>query len=74
MNCSHAGHVDPVDVNINTDPPEHPDDGVPVTLLDALVEDNLVREPHPSLTRMGAGKETGSSGHCLLNMFLISCF
>ena len=65
----HARHVDPVDVDVHADPPQHPDDRLPVALLDALVEDNLIRKPHPSLTRMGAGKETGSSGHCFLNMF-----
>ena len=65
MYRSHSGHVDPVDVNIDTDPPEHPDDSISVTLLDAFVEDNLVREPDSSLARVGASKETCSSGHFL---------
>ena len=63
MQGCHAGHVDPVDVDVHTDPPQHPDDRLPVALLDALVEHDLVRESHSSLPGMGASKETCSSRH-----------
>ena len=59
----HARHVDPVDVDVHADPPQHPNDRLPVAFLDALVEHNLVRKSHSSLARMGASKETCSARH-----------
>ena len=56
----HARHVDPVDVDVHADPPQHPDDGLPVALLDALVEHDLVREPHAPLAGVRAREETGA--------------
>ena len=59
----HARHVDPVDVDVHADPPQHPDDGLPVALLDALVEHDLVREPHAPLAGVRAREETGAPRH-----------
>ena len=59
----HARHVDPVDVDVHADPPQHPDDSLPVALLDALVEHDLVREPHAPLAGVRAREETGAPRH-----------
>jgi len=58
MECSHAGHVDPVDVNVDTGPSQQRHDCHPVALLDALLENHLVREPNPSLARVLPGENT----------------
>ena len=63
MQGSHAGHVDPVDVDVDAGPPKHGDDGFSVGLLDALLKDDLIRKPDPSCARMGPGKETRPPGH-----------
>ena len=62
---SHAGHVDPVDVDVDAGSAQHRHDGLPVRLLDALLEDHLVRETHPSNPWVLPREERGSSGHLL---------
>ena len=57
----HPGHVDPVQVNVHAGSPQHVHDGVPVALLDVILEDHLVRESDSSLARVEPGKDTGSS-------------
>ena len=42
----HARRVHPVDVDVDAGSPQHRHDGFPVRLLDALLEHDLVREPH----------------------------
>ena len=63
MNRCHSWHCDPVDVDVDTDSPQHPDHRLPVALLDAFVEDNLIRKSHTSHSWLSSGKETGSSWH-----------
>ena len=60
---SHAGHVDPVDVDVDTGPPQQGHDRHPVALLDALLEDHLVREANPALARILPSKNTCSARH-----------
>ena len=63
MKRSHAGHVDSVDVDVDTGPPQQGHDGHPVALLDALLEDHLVREANPALARILPSKNTCSARH-----------
>ena len=63
MYCRHSWHRDPVDVDVDTDPPQHPDDGLAVRLLDTLVEDNFIRKSDTSHSWLSSGEETGSSWH-----------
>ena len=60
---SHAGHVDPVDVDVDTGPPQQGHDRHPVALLDALLEDHLVGEANPALARILPSKNTCSARH-----------
>ena len=59
----HPSHVDPVHVYLHADPPEHVDDHLPISLLDALIKNNLVRESHSSLSWVLSCKKTCSSRH-----------
>ena len=60
---SHAGHVDSVDVDVDTGPPQQGHDRHPVALLDALLEDHLVGEANPALARILPSKNTCSARH-----------
>ena len=63
MKRSHAGHVDSVDVDVDTGPPQQGHDRHPVALLDALLEDHLVGEANPALARILPSKNTCSARH-----------
>ena len=57
----HPGHVDPVQINVHAGSPQHVHDGVPIALLDVILEHHLVRESDSSLARVEPGEDTGSS-------------
>ena len=59
MEGRHPGHVDPVEVDLDAGAPQHVHDRVPVTLLDVILEHNLVREPHSPLARVEPREHTG---------------
>ena len=59
----HAGHVDPVQVYLHAGAPQHVHDRVPVTLLDVVLEHNLVGEPDSPLARVESGEHTGPPWH-----------
>ena len=61
VKCCHACHVDPVEINVYTGSPEHVHDGVSIALLDMILENDLVGEPHSSLARIEPGEHTGPS-------------
>ena len=61
VESSHACHVDPVEINVYTGSPEHVHDGVSIALLDMILENDLVGEPHSSLARIEPGEHTGPS-------------
>ena len=61
MQGCHACHVDPVEINVYTGSPEHVHDGVSIALLDMILENDLVGEPHSSLARIEPGEHTGPS-------------
>ena len=65
MVCFLPADVDPVDVDVDAGSAQHRHDGFPVRLLDALLEDHLVRETHPSNPWVLPREERGSSGHLL---------
>ena len=52
MERRHPRHVDPVQVDLDTCPPQHVHDRVAVALLDVILEHHLVRESHSSLARV----------------------
>ena len=60
MEGRHPRHVNPVQVDLDAGSPEHVHDCVPVTLLDVILEDHLVREPHSPLAGIEPRKHTGS--------------
>ena len=61
VKCCHACHVDPVEIDVYTGPPQHVHDGVSIALLDVVLEDDLVREPDPPLAGVEPGEDTGPS-------------
>ena len=66
MEGGHAGHIDPVHVDVDTDPPQHGHDGLAVALLDALLEHHLVREAHPPPAGVLPGEHARPPGHLAL--------
>ena len=71
MQSCHPRHVESININVHTCPPQHAHDGVPITFLDALFKHHLVRKSNPALSWVQTGKNTGSAGHVLS---LISLF
>ena len=63
MQGGHAGHVDPVHVDVDAGPPQQRHDGVPVALLDALLEHHLVGEAHPPPPRVLPSEHAGTPRH-----------
>ena len=58
VECSHASHVYPVDVDVDAGPSQQRHDCHPVALLDALLEDHLVGEANPTLAGILPGEHT----------------
>ena len=72
MQGCHPCHVDPVDVNVQTGPPQHADDRLPVRLLDAFLKHNFIWEPHSSYAGVCASKEACSPRHPQISLSLKS--
>ena len=56
-------HVDSVEVDVDGSPPEHGHHGVAVLLLDLVLENHLVRESNPPLSRVVPREDAGAPTH-----------
>ena len=59
----HPGHVDPVHINLQADPPQHHHHHLLLALLHAVVEDELIWKSDSLLPRMMASEKACPPRH-----------
>ena len=68
----HSRHVDPVNINLQANSPQHHHHHILLALLHAVVEDELVRKPDSLLPRMMASEKACPPRHVLVLVAMLS--